>query len=106
MSTECGLCVKSTQIKCFYCILIYHVKCSKISTKQYTELITSGTEWFCDECNQIDFPFANLKNDDIVELYNTCNDQALKPNKTTMCGFAIKSLQKIYLMLYAIYVQN
>ena len=59
-----------TKIRCSLCKSRFHVKCSPITSSQFNKYLDLGIDWYCNECTNSIFPFANLENDAILDLYD------------------------------------
>ena len=67
----CGLCSKSIRknIKCELCAKYFHVKCAKISTKDYLALTASLTNWSCLDCRKVMFPLIDVTNEEFESAF-------------------------------------
>ena len=73
----CGICHKVilAHTKSVYCNHIKFwvpIKCNAISSSEYKELQKEPDDvpWFCLKCTQIMFPFGQLDNDELINLYD------------------------------------
>ena len=94
----CGNCdkpssSKGTKIICSNCCKTYHQKCCLISTRNFMQLSAHKLEWYCNTCNADTFPFTNLQNEELFELFSEIShaDQPL-PNRKTKCGQCSKKV--------------
>ena len=96
---QCGSCSKLvsrrvTQISCDDCKKCFHVKCAKINTAQYRDLLNRGVGWLCNNCHQSAFPLASLENNEILNFFDsrTCNSTPLA--KKTKCDSCPRQIPK------------
>ena len=96
---QCGSCSKVvsrrvTQIRCDDCKNCFHVKCAKINTAQYIDLLIRGVGWLCNNCHQSAFPLASIENNEILNFFNsrTCNSTPLA--KKTKCDSCPRKIPK------------
>ena len=73
----CGFCHKNIPdhckaIFCNNCNLWVHIKCNNISNSEYLEFQNEADDvlWFCLQCTKIMFPFGQLDNDELLNLYD------------------------------------
>ena len=94
----CGSCDKQVSqkgvpIKCFNCNLLFHQRCCIISTYCYKKLIDNNIEWFCEDCNSITFPFSNVTNLELADLFKD-NDDQIQPSRKSKCNFCLKKVKQ------------
>jgi len=95
----CGTCDKQVSqkgipIKCFNCNLLFHQRCCPISTYSYKKLIETNNEWFCEDCNNIIFPFSNATNNELIDLFNVNDGDQTQPSKKSKCNFCLKKVRQ------------
>ena len=73
----CGICHKKIlahvkSVHCNHCNFWVHVKCNDISNPEYKELQKEPDDvpWFCLNCTKIMFPFGQLDNNELINLYD------------------------------------
>ena len=73
----CGICHKNIAARqksvfCNNCNFWVHVKCNNISNSEYVELQNEADDvpWFCLQCTKIMFPFGQLDDDELLNLYD------------------------------------
>ena len=83
---------KNRRITCDICNKFYHVKCS-IKTKDYACLIENNIGWICTHCREEIFPFINITNDEMFDIFN---DDANIPSlpKKAKCGSCSRKIKK------------
>ena len=71
-----GICHKSIldnckSIYCSNCHYWLHIRCNNISNAEYKSFLNEATyvPWFCIKCTKILFPFGQLDNDELLNLY-------------------------------------
>ena len=70
------------QIECDLCNHFFHVKCCSIkSLDHFKKLKASGTDWYCQACNDEIFPFSTLPNTEFQTLLCPLFDTPKIPNK-------------------------
>ena len=76
-NNPCGICHKNIAARhksvfCNNCNFWVHVKCNNISNSEYVELQNEADDvpWFCLQCTKIMFPFGQLDNDELLNLYD------------------------------------
>ena len=94
----CGACDKQVSqkglpIKFFNCNVLFHQKCCIISTYCYKKLIDNNIEWFCENCNSITFPFSNVTNLELADLFKD-NDDQIQPSRKSKCNFCLKKVKQ------------
>ena len=59
-------------IFCNSCNLWVHIKCNNISNSQYLDFQNEADDvlWFCLQCTKIMFPFGQLDNEELLNLYD------------------------------------
>ena len=77
LNCPCGICHKNIpdhhkSVFCNNCNLWVHIKCNNISNSEYEELQNEADDvpWFCLKCTLIMFPFGQLDNDELSNLYD------------------------------------
>ena len=77
LNCPCGICNKNIpdhhkSVFCNNCNLWVHIKCNNISNSEYEELQNEADDvpWFCLKCTKIMFPFGQLDNDELSNLYD------------------------------------
>ena len=94
----CGACDKQVSqkglpIKCFNCNVLFHQRCCLISTFCYKKLIEKNIDWFCEDCNSITFPFSNVTNLELADLFKD-NDDQIQPSRKSKCNFCLKKVKQ------------
>ena len=72
----CGICHRSIldnckSIYCSNCHYWVHIRCNNISNAEYKSILNKATyvSWFCIKCTKILFPFGQLDNEELLNLY-------------------------------------
>ena len=73
----CSTCQKnipenSKAVFCNNCEFWVHIKCNNISVSEYKKLQNEGHDvpWFCLRCTMVMFPFSQLENEELSNLFN------------------------------------
>ena len=73
----CGICHKTIlahvkSVYCNNCNFWVHIKCNDISNSEYKELQKEPDDvpWFCLNCTKMMFPFGQLDNNELINLYD------------------------------------
>ena len=73
----CGMCYKNIlpqakSVYCDHCKFWVHAKCNNISNFEYKELQEEPDEmpWFCLKCTKLMFPFGQLDNNELLNIYD------------------------------------
>ena len=53
---------KKFYIKKLFCKKIFHLRCSKLTKKEFLRLADSEETWYCRPCNESILPFSTLDN--------------------------------------------
>ena len=74
--STCGVCNKiiaknHRKIKCSICNLDIHIKCNKTDAKTFDEIYRTNTKCICILCNEKNFPFFNLTDENFLNSTNT-----------------------------------
>ena len=79
------------QIKCDLCNHFFHIKCCSLKTlDHFKRLKASGTDWYCQACNDEIFPFSTLHDTEFQTLLCPLFNIPKIPNKKTKCGYCNK----------------
>ena len=72
----CGICHKAISdhhksVFCNHCNFWIHIKCNNISNTEYRDLQKEADDipWFCLKCTEVMFPFGQLENEELSNLY-------------------------------------
>ena len=94
----CAVCSKNVKrnIKCDVCAKFFHVKCAKISTKDFV----LSTNWSCFECRRGVFPLIDVTDEEFASAFSEKPSNRI-PLKNTKCGGCAKRIKKNREGIYA-----
>ena len=73
-SSTCHFCDKiclTDAVLCDLCTTWLHSKCLKFSKKQLRILSSDNTPFYCSKCSSAIFPFSNITNTELLDLFNS-----------------------------------
>ena len=71
---HCSKIIKGKSICCDICDRWYHATCAGI-TKQFDTLSKTGQDWYCRACKKDTFPFHELDNHKVHNMFNSTQTQ-------------------------------
>ena len=68
MAEVCKTCNKRVmghafQVRCISCSSLYHLKCITLNTDDQMYICNQNTNWYCEPCNTVIFPFNQIDDD-------------------------------------------
>ena len=75
LTEKCFLCKKKCRanqngIYCDVCCNWFHFQCTNLVMSQFLTLGASDLDYYCSDCSNVIFPFQNLKNEDLENVFS------------------------------------